>query len=60
VSALRARVDEADALLIATPEYNHSIPGVLKNAIDWLSRPAPERSVLARKRVAIIGATRGS
>jgi len=59
VSALRARVDEADALLIATPEYNHSMPGVLKNAIDWLSRGAPDRTVLTNKRIAVIGATAG-
>ena len=59
VSALRARVDESDALLIATPEYNQSIPGVLKNAVDWLSRPAPDRDVLANKRVVVIGATGG-
>jgi len=59
VSALRARVDEADALLIATPEYNQSMPGVLKNAIDWLSRGAPDRAVLTNKRIAVIGATAG-
>src|SRR5262245_19470034 len=39
VAELKARVREADALLFATPEYNYSIPGVLKNAIDWASRP---------------------
>jgi len=59
VSALRARIDDADALLIATPEYNQSIPGVLKNAVDWLARPAPDRDVLANKRVVVIGATGG-
>lgn len=48
----------ADALLIATPEYNHCVPGVLKNAIDWASRPA-RRSVLTGKPVAIMGASNG-
>lgn len=55
VSALADRVRGADALLIATPEYNFSIPGVLKNAIDWLSRPSVDAS-LAQKPVAILGA----
>ena len=55
VSALSAKIHAADALLIATPEYNFSFPGVLKNAIDWLSRP-PLDAVLARKPVAIVGA----
>jgi chromate reductase len=55
VAALSAKVKAADALLIATPEYNFSIPGVLKNTIDWLSRP-PLDAVLVRKPVAIMGA----
>ena len=55
---LRAAVATADGVLIATPEYNQSLPGVLKNAIDWLSRPAPEE-VLAGKPVAIVGASSG-
>jgi chromate reductase, NAD(P)H dehydrogenase (quinone) len=58
VRRLRGEIADADGLLIATPEYNHSLPGVLKNAIDWLSRPGP-RDVLAAKPVAIIGATSG-
>lgn len=58
VSALRARVRAANGLLIATPEYNQSIPAVTKNLVDWLSRP-DDRSVLAGKPVAIVGATTG-
>ena len=58
VQRLRARASAADGVLIATPEYNQSLPGVLKNTIDWLSRAAPEE-VLAGKPVAIVGATSG-
>ena len=58
VRQLRRKVASFDGLLIATPEYNQSIPGVLKNAIDWLSRPAPDE-VLAGKPVAIVGASGG-
>jgi chromate reductase len=54
VKALKARVKAADGLLFVTPEYNHSIPGPLKNAIDWLSRPAGHNS-LAHKPVAVFG-----
>lgn len=57
VEAFRNRIFAADALIFATPEYNFSIPGVLKNAIDWASRP-PDQP-FARKPVAIIGASRG-
>lgn len=58
VADLQRRLREADALLIASPEYNHSISGVLKNTIDWLSRgPAP--SPFHRKPVAITGASTG-
>ncbi len=52
------RITAADALLIATPEYNYSIPGVLKNAIDWASRP-PKDSPLNGKPVALMGASPG-
>lgn len=60
VKALQDRIAAADALLIATPEYNNAMPGVLKNAIDWLSRPpeAIER-VFRHRPVGIIGATPG-
>jgi chromate reductase, NAD(P)H dehydrogenase (quinone) len=53
-----AAVEEADALLIATPEYNASLPGALKNAIDWASRPFPE-NVLRHKPTAVVGASTG-
>jgi chromate reductase, NAD(P)H dehydrogenase (quinone) len=58
VARLREAIAEADALLFATPEYNSSIPGVLKNAVDWASRPAGE-SPLRNKPVAVIGASTG-
>jgi chromate reductase len=51
-------VDGADALLIATPEYNASVPGGLKNAIDWASRPFPD-NVLRDKPTAVTGASTG-
>ena len=57
VQALRARIAAADGVLIATPEYNYSIPGVLKNAIDWASRP-PDQP-FDGKPVAILGASPG-
>jgi chromate reductase len=58
VARLRAAVAGADGLLIATPEYNYGVPGVLKNTIDWLSRPA-RGSVLDGKPVAVVGASPG-
>ncbi|MDQ6817359.1 MAG: NAD(P)H-dependent oxidoreductase [Actinomycetota bacterium] len=58
VQAWRAAIDRADAILFATPEYNSSIPGQLKNAIDWASRPA-SNPVLRNKPVAVIGASTG-
>jgi chromate reductase, NAD(P)H dehydrogenase (quinone) len=58
VAALRGAIREADALLIATPEYNYGVPGVLKNAIDWASRPAG-KAALNRKPAAIMGASGG-
>jgi len=53
-----AAIEGADALLIATPEYNASLPGALKNAIDWASRPFPE-NVLRYKATAVVGASTG-
>lgn len=58
VRALRDAVRIAHGLLIATPEYNHGVPGVLKNALDWLSRP-PRASALQGKVAAIMGASPG-
>jgi chromate reductase len=58
VSQWRAAIDQADAILFATPEYNSSIPGQLKNAVDWASRPFSE-TVLRNKPVAVIGASTG-
>jgi NAD(P)H-dependent FMN reductase len=58
VVALRRAAGEADAALVVTPEYNGSIPGVLKNAIDWLSRPFGD-SALKGKPMAVVGASLG-
>jgi len=58
VANLRERVRDADGLLLATPEYNHTIPGVMGNTIDWLSRRTPT-SPLRDKPIAIMGAARG-
>ena len=58
VGRLRAAIGEADAVLFATPEYNHSIPGVLKNGLDWVSRPYATNT-LRNKPVAVMGASTG-
>ena len=58
VAELKRRIVEADAILFVTPEYNYSIPGVLKNAIDWASRPYGE-SAWNGKPAAIMGASIG-
>jgi chromate reductase len=58
VVQLRDAIRKADGLLIATPEYNHGVPGVLKNTIDWLSRP-PRDSALNGKVAALMGASPG-
>lgn len=59
VIELKKRVREADAILIVTPEYNYSVPGVLKNAIDWASRPYGDNA-WDGKAVAIMGASIGA
>jgi chromate reductase len=58
VADLRERITDADAILFVTPEYNGSIPGVLKNAIDWASRPKSDAALLG-KTVAVAGASTG-
>ena len=58
VTALKTAIRSADALLVVTPEYNYGVPGVLKNAIDWASRPSTG-SVLNGKPAAIMGASAG-
>jgi chromate reductase len=59
VALLKDEILHADAVLFATPEYNGSVPGMLKNALDWISRPFDENP-LRHKRVAVIGASQGS
>jgi chromate reductase len=58
VKEFKSRIRSADAILIATPEYNYSVPGVLKNALDWASRP-PGDNALDGKPVALMGASTG-
>lgn len=58
VTALKQAIARADGVLFATPEYNHGVPGVMKNAVDWASRP-PRDAVLSGKPVALIGASPG-
>ena len=58
VERLRDALADADAVLISTPEYNASMPGVLKNALDWASRPFPANA-LREKPVAVVGASTG-
>jgi chromate reductase len=60
VQALKQKIEAADGLLLVTPEYNNSIPGVFKNAIDWLSRPPADIArVFAERPVGVIGASPG-
>jgi chromate reductase len=58
VARLRSAIAEADGVVIATPEFNGSIPGALKNALDWASRPFPDNA-LKGKPVAVVGASTG-
>jgi chromate reductase len=58
VARFKQAIRAADGVLMATPEYNHGVPGVMKNAIDWASRP-PQDAALSRKPVALIGASPG-
>ncbi|MBN9159331.1 MAG: NADPH-dependent FMN reductase [Myxococcales bacterium 68-20] len=61
VTELKEKIVAADGLLLVTPEYNNSLPGVFKNAIDWLSRPPKDiPRVFGNKPVALIGATPGA
>lgn len=60
VTALKTLIMQADGLILFTPEYNNSIPGVFKNAIDWLSRPASDiPQVFGNRPVAVLGASTG-
>jgi chromate reductase len=58
VAALKATIQASDGVLMVTPEYNHGVPAVMKNAVDWASRP-PGSASLAEKPVGIIGASPG-
>jgi chromate reductase len=58
VAALKQAIKSADGVLFVTPEYNHGVPGVMKNAVDWCSRP-PKEAALNAKPVGIIGASPG-
>jgi Predicted flavoprotein len=60
VAALKEKIAQADGLLLVTPEYNNSMPGVMKNAVDWLTRPATDiPKVFGNRPVAVIGASPG-
>ena len=60
VAALKERIAAADGLLLVTPEYNNSMPGVLKNAIDWLSRPPSDIvRIFGNRPIAVMGASPG-
>ena len=60
VTSLQDKIEQADGLMLASPEYNHGVPGVLKNTLDWLSRPADKiDTVFGRKPLAMMGASMG-
>jgi chromate reductase, NAD(P)H dehydrogenase (quinone) len=59
VAAFKQAIRDSDGVLMVTPEYNHGVPAVTKNAVDWASRP-PKAAVLDRKPVAIMGASPGA
>ncbi|MEX0600257.1 MAG: NAD(P)H-dependent oxidoreductase [Rhodothermales bacterium] len=59
VTAMKQAIAEADAVLLVSPEYNYGVPGVMKNALDWASRPA-FRSPMARKPTGLMGASAGT
>ncbi|MDP2670986.1 MAG: NADPH-dependent FMN reductase [bacterium] len=60
IKLLREKIEAADGLIIATPEYNHSLPGVLKNTLDWISRTKYFPDILTGKKVALFGASDGN
>jgi chromate reductase len=61
VQELKTAITNCDGLLIVTPEYNNSLPGVLKNAIDWLTRPPSDAArVFGQRPIAVVGATPGN
>ena len=60
IKILREKIEKSDGIIIATPEYNHSLPGGLKNTIDWLSRTKFFPSVLTNKKFALFGASDGN
>lgn len=61
VEKFKAKINSADGILISSPEYNHSIPGILKNVIDWASRKSPQlKDVFKNKKVGLLTASDGS
>jgi NAD(P)H-dependent FMN reductase len=60
IKSLREKIEKADGVIIATPEYNHSLPGVLKNTLDWLSRTKFFPDIWKEKKVALFGVSDGN